>query len=131
MRIYRHLLSVSLALVGATLTSCATTNGDPSATVNTDAYSVAFQGSRVEVTCRRPMVLGDFLKMAQAVTGRIYIFKSPVPGGVRWEWVGTVNVERAEFDDFVATMLKVNGMTAEARRHGDVDFIEVIPFKRG
>lgn len=130
MRIHTLLLSLSLAFAGATLTGCAATDGDPSGAANAAPYSVVYEGNKVAVTCSRPMQLEEFVKLAQAVTGKMYTYnKKDLVGEV--SWVGTIHVERDEFDEFVTTQLKVKGMGAEPRRQGGMEVLEVAPLRRG
>ena len=119
--------SLCLATACALLASCASTT--PKVVAN-DSFVLSIEGDTVSVTCASPMPVGEFLKMAQLVTNHMYTFRKDEAVG-EVSWIGSLTCDRAEFGEFVETMLHTKGLAVQARQQGDIEFLEVRAIKRG
>jgi hypothetical protein len=95
-------------------------------------YDLAVHQGEVSLSLNRALSMPEFLALAQQVTGNIYTYRAqdlaelaPVT------LAGEIRCERAEFSDFVQTMLYVHGLRLQPTTAGDRVVQEVLPIQSG
>ncbi|MCK5943376.1 MAG: hypothetical protein KAI24_15450 [Planctomycetes bacterium] len=116
-------LVLSLALLGAAAlaTGCAATGSG----------TAPAEQPVLTMSCERPMPIADFVKWAQQVTGRIYVYDRRVVTDAEISWVGDVKCTKGEVEQFVQTMLLVKGFAVQPRQQGEIEVLEIVPAERG
>ncbi|MFT4515027.1 MAG: hypothetical protein ACI89X_000092 [Planctomycetota bacterium] len=127
MKLPTKLLSLCLATACAMLASCASTTKQ---VIANDSYVLSIVDDAVSVSCKSPIPVSEFLKMAQLVTHGRYTFHRD-DADTEVSWVGNLTCDRTEFNEFVKTMLYTKGLALESRQQGDNEFFEVCAIKRG
>ncbi len=70
--------------------------------------------------------LQDFIKIAQRITGKLFMFSAQEVEGVSVAVVGTVRLEADRFFEFFQTMAYIQGFACILRGEGDEELVEVV-----
>jgi hypothetical protein len=121
---------VSLLLF-VSLASCA--SSPPSSdTATSPGYDLRIDGDAVSLAFTRGLTVPEFLQLAQQVTNARYVYRPDQVAGVGPVTLqGEIRCQRAEFPQFVGTMLHVHGLRAEPRGSGDTQYVEIVAGAKG
>lgn len=126
-----HSSQIASLLLFAALASCASST--PSSSTSTSpGYDLRLAGEAVSLTISRGLTVPEFLQLAQKVTSARYVYQSAQVAGVGpVTFVGEFRGQRAEFAEFVGTMLHIHGLRAETKGSGDMQYVEIVALPRG
>jgi hypothetical protein len=100
----------------------------------TDSLAVQIIGERVRITARngKDAPLEDFLRIAQAVTGKIITYPKQTIVSQRVELSEPLDVQRGEFlKRFTSILYTCHELACVIRGEGDSEFVDVISFSGG
>jgi hypothetical protein len=118
-------------LLFVSLAACAS-SPPSSATATSPGYDLRIDGDAVSLAFTRGLTVSEFLQLAQQVTNARYVYRPDQVAGVGPVTLqGEIRCQRAEFPQFVGTMLHVHGLRAEPRGSGDTQYVEIVAGAKG